>query len=136
MNFCSIYPVILSERIAESAAFYCQHLGFSVAFESEWYVSLKASGETIRELALLQPGHESIPVPLTESTTNLLLTFEVEAVDPIYQDLIRGKKLPCLLDLRDEPWGQRHFITRDPNGILIDIVQPIQPSEEFLKQYT
>jgi uncharacterized glyoxalase superfamily protein PhnB len=24
--------------------------------------------------------------------------------------------------LRDEPWGDRHFTIRDPNGIAIDIV--------------
>lgn len=43
--------------------------------------------------------------------------------------------LPILLALRDEPFGQRHFITRDPGGVLIDVVKPIEPSAEFLAQY-
>jgi len=29
----------------------------------------------------------------------------------------------------------RHFITRDPNGVLIDVIKPIPPSAEFLAQY-
>ena len=40
-----------------------------------------------------------------------------------------------LLALKDEAFGQRHFITRDPNGVLIDVIKPIPPSEEFLSQY-
>ena len=39
------------------------------------------------------------------------------------------------LALRDEPFGQRHFIVQDPNGVLIDVIQPIPPSEDFLRQY-
>jgi hypothetical protein len=37
--------------------------------------------------------------------------------------------------LRDETFGQRHFITKDPNGVLIDVIKPIPPSTEFAAQY-
>ena len=50
----------------------------------------------------------------------------------------RGPKkagLPILLSLRDEAFGQRHFITKDPNGVLIDIIKPIPPTGEFAAQY-
>ena len=43
--------------------------------------------------------------------------------------------LPILRSLRDEAFGQRHFITKDPNGVLIDVIKPIPPSAEFLAQY-
>ena len=43
--------------------------------------------------------------------------------------------LPILLPLQDEPWGQRHFITKDPNGVLIDVIKLIAPSKEFEAQY-
>ena len=36
---------------------------------------------------------------------------------------------------KDEDFGQRHFIVEGPNKILIDVIQPIPPSEEFLKNY-
>ncbi|MEM9268600.1 MAG: glyoxalase, partial [Pseudomonadota bacterium] len=36
----------------------------------------------------------------------------------------------------DEPFGQRHFITQDPNGVLIDVIKPIPPSPEFLAQFS
>jgi hypothetical protein len=37
--------------------------------------------------------------------------------------------------LRDEAFGQRHFITRDPAGVMIDVIKVIPPSEEFAAQY-
>jgi hypothetical protein len=37
--------------------------------------------------------------------------------------------------LRDEPWGQRHFIGVDPQGVMVDVIELIPPSPEFLAQY-
>jgi hypothetical protein len=40
------------------------------------------------------------------------------------------------LALRSEAWGQRHFITSDPNGLLIDVIELIPPSEAYAQQYS
>ncbi|MGF1531520.1 MAG: VOC family protein [Puniceicoccaceae bacterium] len=136
MKMVSSYPVLLSDQLLQSAEFYCVNLGFIKTFESDWYVSLASSSDPVFQLALLQTGHASIPAALTQPTANLILNFECSDVDAVYDRLIGERGLPCLLALRDEPWGQRHFITRDPNGILIDIIQMIPPTEEFASQYT
>jgi hypothetical protein len=44
--------------------------------------------------------------------------------------------VPILIELRDEDFGQRHFITQDPSGVLVDVIKMIPPSEEFLAQYS
>jgi catechol 2,3-dioxygenase-like lactoylglutathione lyase family enzyme len=67
--------------------------------------------------------------------SGLLLNFEVEDVDAEHARL-SAAGLPILLSLRDEAFGQRHFITSDPNGLLIDIIKPIPPTGEFAEQYT
>jgi hypothetical protein len=36
---------------------------------------------------------------------------------------------------RDETFGHRHFITADPNGVLIDIIKPIPPSAYHAASY-
>ena len=64
----------------------------------------------------------------------LLLNFEVEDVDAVYSEVEKAK-LPILQPIRDEDFGQRHFITQDPNGVLIDVIKPIPPSAAFLEQY-
>jgi uncharacterized glyoxalase superfamily protein PhnB len=43
--------------------------------------------------------------------------------------------VPIVVALRDEPWGQRHFAVRDPNGIMIDVVQTIDATPEFQALY-
>jgi len=41
-----------------------------------------------------------------------------------------------LLDLKSEERGQRHFITKDLNGLLVDVIQNIPPAEAVARQYT
>jgi catechol 2,3-dioxygenase-like lactoylglutathione lyase family enzyme len=67
-------------------------------------------------------------------TSKLILNFEVEDPDAVYRD-VQAAGLPILTPLRDEAFGQRHFITVDPNGTLIDIIKPIPPRAEFAAQY-
>ena len=58
----------------------------------------------------------------------------MEDVDAVYH-AVRAANLPVLLDLRDEDFGQRHFITADPNGVLIDVIKPIPPSADYAALY-
>ena len=58
----------------------------------------------------------------------MYLTIEVDDVDSIYNDL-KKKGVPIKIDIRNEPWGDRHFAIKDPNGIGIDIVTYTKPAE-------
>ena len=57
----------------------------------------------------------------------MFLTIEVEEIDSLYEKLIR-EGLGIKVEIRDEPWGDRHFAIEDPNGIGIDIVKYYEPS--------
>lgn len=131
------YPVIMSDELKSSADFYTRLFGFEIVFESDWYISLKkhAGPDTVYELALLSWDHATIPVGFQNKVQGLLLNFEVEDAAGEYDRLIEAEKLPLHLNLRDEAFGQRHFITSDPNGVLIDVIQIIPPSEEFADNY-
>ncbi|MDQ0419216.1 putative glyoxalase superfamily protein PhnB [Peteryoungia aggregata LMG 23059] len=85
-------------------------------------------------LAILDGNHETIPVGHRGRASGILLNFEVEDVDTVY-DRLKEAGLPILLHIRNEDFGQRHFITADPNGVLIDVIKPIPPSPEFATQY-
>ncbi|OZU87018.1 glyoxalase/bleomycin resistance/extradiol dioxygenase family protein [Virgibacillus indicus] len=134
MRLNSFYPVLMTKNVKETSAFYQQYFGFSVVFEAGWYMSLKQE-TTGDELAILQAAHETVPSAFGKSVQGLILNFEVDNVDEMYQHLIKEKKLPLHLDLRDEAFGQRHFITSDPNGVLIDIIMVIPPDKSFLEHY-
>jgi len=137
MRLKSYYPVVLSNQVAGTADFYRNHFGFETVFEADWYVSLRHSAHqgTVYELAILEFGHTTIPTSYRHSVNGLILNFEVEDVDAEYERLIRQSGLPLELELRNEAFGQRHFMTRDPNGVLIDVIKVIPPTEAFSDQY-
>jgi catechol 2,3-dioxygenase-like lactoylglutathione lyase family enzyme len=136
MKINSFYPVILTNDVRGSKDFYTTHFPFEVTFDAGWYVSLKAKQEFPFELALLEPDHATIPagfrVPLNGG---LILNFEVDDADAEYARLTDAG-LPIHMEIRSEKFGQRHFITSDPNGILIDIIQVIPASEDYVEQYS
>ena len=134
MKLSSFYPVICTEKIKESKDFYTKHFQFEITFEADWYVSLITKQSPEFQLALLDYHHPSVPAGYQKPIQGTILNFEVEDVDTEYQRL-KAAGLPIILDLRDEEWGQRHFITTDPKGILIDVIKVIPPSEEFTANY-
>ncbi|MBV7329020.1 glyoxalase/bleomycin resistance/extradiol dioxygenase family protein [Chloroflexi bacterium TSY] len=136
MKINSLYPVIITHKRLESQEFYTTYFPFNVTFDSDWYVSLRTQDEPAFELALLNAGHPTIPEGYRLSyQSGLILNFEVDEVDSIYE-AFREADLPIHLELRNETFGQRHFITSDPNGILIDVIKIIPPSEEFAMNYS
>ncbi|MFS0868674.1 VOC family protein [Paenibacillus xylanilyticus] len=137
MKVMSFYPVIMTEQVASTEKFYRNLFGFEKVFEADWYVSLRLTkdAQTSFELAILESGHPTIPEDYRNLVKGLILNFEVDDVDEEYERLIIREKLPIEIDLRDELFGQRHFITSDPNGILIDVIKIIPPSSSFSDQY-
>jgi catechol 2,3-dioxygenase-like lactoylglutathione lyase family enzyme len=134
MKITSYYPVLMVEDIAATAAFYIRLLSFRPVFEAEWYVHLQSLLDPAVNLALLKVNHETIPEGARGRASGILLNFEVEDVDAMHAKVV-ANGLPILLPIRDEEFGQRHFITSDPNGVLIDIIKPIPPSAAFAAQY-
>ncbi len=120
---------VITEKIAESKAFYTQVLGFGVTFENEFYLLLHTPNHQA-ELSFLLPNHPSqqafFHAPF--QAQGMYLTIEVEDVDSLYEK-IKAKGVEIKVELRDEPWGDRHFAIQDPNGIGIDLVKYSQPAE-------
>ncbi len=128
------YPVILTGDVAGTSAFYCRHFAFEPLFSSDWYVHLQSTENRRINLAIVDGDHETVPQPGRGRASGIILNFEVKDPDAEYEKALAAG-LPILLPLRDEDFGQRHFITADPNGVMIDVIKPIPPSTEFLAQY-
>jgi catechol 2,3-dioxygenase-like lactoylglutathione lyase family enzyme len=134
MQLSSHYAVICTDKVAELREFYTQPFSFVVIFDSDWYVSLQLPDYPQYQLALIDHTHETIPAAFRKPVQGLILNFEVDDVDAEYERL-RSARLPIHLTLRDEAFGQRHFITADPAGVLVDVIKLIPPSAEFASQY-
>ena len=134
MKTTSYYPVLMVDNVTTTARFYVEHFRFKPLFETDWYVHLQSTEDKRVNLGLVRWDHETIPAEGRGRTSGLLINFEVRDPDAVY-DRICAAGLSVLLPLRDEPFGQRHFIVADPNGVLIDVIKLIPPSPEFLAQY-
>jgi catechol 2,3-dioxygenase-like lactoylglutathione lyase family enzyme len=121
---------IITTKLAESKAFYTDNLGFGVTFENEFYLLLHTPNHEA-EISFLLPNHPS-QQPFFHKPflgQGMYLTIEVDDVDNIYNTL-KKNDLPIKIDIRNEPWGDRHFAIEDPNGIGIDIVKYSPPQEK------
>lgn len=129
----SFYPVVMSNDVLTSTNFFKDNFGFEETFSSDWYVSLKKDEKF--ELAIINSNHDTIPSNYKANCKGLILNFELDNVDEIYSKMVSNKSIKVIMNIKNEDFGQRHFIIESPDNILIDIIQIIPPTEEFLAQY-
>lgn len=121
-NYMQLNAGIITSNLKESKVFYCDKLGFTVIFESDWFILLQAPNSTDR-ISFLQPNHPS-QEPIFQSSfesKGVYFTLEVEDLDEWYQK-IKKLGIKIEVEIKEEPWGDRHFSFYDPNGVGLDIV--------------
>ena len=133
MTLTSVYPVLMSADVIAAARFYREHLGFVPTFESDWYVSLRRD---MWELAILDRTHETVPEAYRgRAASGILINLEVLDVDAEYERLITHGNLSVVLPIRSEGFGQRHFVIAAPDGVLVDVISPIEPDATHAAQF-
>lgn len=118
---------IITNDLAASRDFYVRHLGFQVAFLSEWYIHLKNGPIEIG----LMTGKEEMPaVPANGVWMSL-------GVTDAHAEYARLQAAGATLDTepKDQPWGERCFVVRDPNGFAVNISQQIPADEDFMRSH-
>lgn len=138
MHVRDLYPLITTPELAATRDFYTRHFGFQVAFEASWFVYLSgpADGDSRgATLAFMHPDHPSRPPgPEPFDGRGMILTVEVADATAAYRRLVDGGA-PIVHPLTDEDWGQRRFMTRDPAGVLVDVVEQIGPKPGYWERY-
>jgi len=129
MSIISIYPDIHAADIAASRDFYVDLLGLQVAWEADWYVALAAPDAPGAQLALVAAGHDSVPVGHQMRPAGVLISFGVSNATAVHDRAIE-LGVPIAQELRDEEFGQRHFMAVDPDGLLVDVVETLFVPEE------
>lgn len=119
---------IITPHLQDTRKFYTEMLGFSVVYESDWFLLL-STPDSSAQISFLQPEHPTQQPLFQEAFAGrgVYLTIEVDDVDALYRQL-KAKALPIAIDLRNEPWGDRHFAVIDPNGVGIDFVKYTAPT--------
>jgi catechol 2,3-dioxygenase-like lactoylglutathione lyase family enzyme len=129
MGFSRILTNICSDDLAASRDFYVALLGFEINYDSDWYVQLRSPDNAELEFGIISRTSDLVPAAFQKSPTGMYVTFVVPDVDAVYQRA-QAMGLQMLQPPKNEFYGQRRFLTADPNGCLIDICSPWSESEK------
>jgi catechol 2,3-dioxygenase-like lactoylglutathione lyase family enzyme len=126
----SIFPVVCADDVAATQEFYVRFFGFRPVFDSGWYVQLEAPDGSRPQLGIVERDHPSVPERFRQRPAGVLVSIEVDDVDAVH-DAVHAAGLEIPWSLRSEDFGQRHFMTVDPSGTLVDVITPIAPTPEY-----
>lgn len=120
-----LWTGIVTDQVQASKDFYRRLFGAELVYEGEggWFVLLRVGHS---ELGFMQPGLAT-QAPIFRPAfagQGVWIAVDVGVVDAEYRR-VRALGAPIEVELRDEPWGDRHFVVRDPNGIGVDVVQRV-----------
>jgi catechol 2,3-dioxygenase-like lactoylglutathione lyase family enzyme len=104
-------PNIKSDRPAETRDFFVGLLGFEVAMDLGWVVTV--ASPTNRSVQVTIVGNDDMAAPG--------ISVEVPDVDAVHSRAVE-RGLEIAYSLRDEEWGVRRFMLREPSGTLINVV--------------
>ena len=119
-----LFPISITYRLKESKEFYIKFFSFEVVFEEDWYIQLRNKSGI--EIAFMLPDLQNQPDFLHEaySGKGVVLSFEVDDATAEYEKF-KDLGASFIYNLKDEEWGQRHFMIVDPAGMVVDVVQQL-----------
>jgi predicted enzyme related to lactoylglutathione lyase len=117
------------DDVTASATFVKQHFGFSEDMSADGFVSLSRQDAGFN-LIFLRTGLKSFkPSYMREHRADgLLIVFVVDDIDREYARL-QAQGVAIATPIETEAWGERFFQVKDPNGIIIQLVQWITELE-------
>lgn len=118
-----LWSGVVTEKVQESKDFYVRMFGCEVIYEGDdgWIVLLQLGNSEVGFMKPNLTSQATIYRPAFQGQ-GIWIAIEVEDVDAEYQR-IKSLGMPIEAEIRDEPWGDRHFVIVDPNGIGVDVVQ-------------
>jgi catechol 2,3-dioxygenase-like lactoylglutathione lyase family enzyme len=104
-------PNISSDQSAETKEFFVDLLGFEVAMDLDWVVTLTSPSNPTAQVNIISSGDPAAPG----------ISVEVEDVDAVHAKAVE-MGLEIDYPIRDEDWGVRRFMLREPSGTTVNIV--------------
>ena len=104
-------PNIKSDRPAETREFFVDLLGFEVAMDIGWVVTVTSPANRSVEVNIISGDDPAAPG----------ISVEVDDVDAVHARAVE-KGLEIAYPLRDEEWGVRRFMLREPSGTIVNVV--------------
>lgn len=104
-------PNIRSERPAETRDFFVELLGFEVAMDIGWIVTVTSPTNPAVQVSIISNDDMAAPG----------ISVGVDDVDPVHAKAVE-QGFQIVYPLRDEEWGVRRFMLREPSGTVVNVV--------------
>ena len=104
-------PNIKSDRPAETRDFFTELLGFELAMDMDWVVTLVSPDNPAVQVTIIANDDMAAPG----------ISVGVPDVDAVHAAAVE-RGLEIAYPLRDEEWGVRRFMLREPSGTLVNVV--------------
>ena len=125
---------VYSDDLQKSKKFYTDLLGLVPIFDSDWVVQMTSRDNENLNLTLQLRTHDSIPEAYRKKPQGFSITFVVPDVDSVFETA-QSMGLDIVQPPKNEDYGQRRFLTLDPDGLLVDVSSDCEPSPEFVQKY-
>jgi catechol 2,3-dioxygenase-like lactoylglutathione lyase family enzyme len=104
-------PNIRSDRSAETRDFFVNLLGFEVAMDIGWVVTVTSPSNPSLQVNIISNDDMAAPG----------ISVGVEDVDAMHAKALE-QGVEIVYPLRDEEWGVRRFMLREPSGTVVNVV--------------
>ena len=104
-------PNIRSDRPVETRDFFVDLLGFETAMDIEWVITVASPTDPTAQLNIISNDDPAAPG----------ISVEVDDVDAVHARAVESG-LEIAYPLRDEPWGVRRFMLREPSGTTVNVL--------------
>jgi uncharacterized glyoxalase superfamily protein PhnB len=104
-------PNIQTDRPAETRDFFVALLGFEVAMDIGWVATVASPANPSAQVNIISNDDPAAPG----------ISVEVDDVDAVHANAVE-RGLEIAYSLRDEEWGVRRFMLREPSGTIVNVV--------------
>ena len=132
MQVMQIGAAFAAANPTAAGAWFTEHLGFRVLVDLGWYVSTQHPDREELRVDFVRSNHETWPEG-TEQVQGAMLALLVNDVDGEHARIV-ANGATVLKPLISEPWGQRRFQVAGPDGLVVELVQPVAPDPDWMAE--
>ena len=108
--------------VVASAGFFVEHLGYQQQMAAEGFASLRRDDHAV-DVVFLQQGIEVLPEDQRDQhASGLIVALAVADLDAELARLT-SEGVAITLPLQEEEWGERLFQIKDPNGVVVELLE-------------
>lgn len=117
------------DHVPASSHFLQSHFRFEEQWSADGFAYMRHPSAGM-DIVFLRVGLEVLPQSMNhQKAEGVIVAFIIDDIEAEEQRL-RNEGVTITLPIQEDPWGERLFQVTDPNGVVFQVVQWVQASDE------